>query len=444
MKRRACDETPNSPGTMPRARRLLRLQTLRLSDSRPWAAVALGAMFVVCAACQTAGPPPPATSGAGLGINLPSPLTGPGRGMIDTTERKAVAGAWNHLLSGRTNEALATVARFDSPQAELLRYQTEVVGGVSAALQARLEDFVDGNSQYAAGWVTFSITAEMQDDEPAAMTAALESSRLWPSGPFAGRADDLYQRWVTDRVERGNQMLSEGLPMEALSITEQALGLDPDNQSALLTRAEALVQLQQGPEAEAALAQLGALPEALVLRGDLAASQGNWQHAMTLFEALPEGYPAREKSLRRAQLMWRMSILPPHVQEAVQSKAVTRGQLAVIILATVPSLEIHSGGSTPLMTDIIDLPSQRAILTATRLDIMSTDRVARLFHPQRPASGEESKAAIEAVCHLSGYAPPLWCDTGMDDTDDCILIEEPVLGTVLLEILLSVDVGANT
>lgn len=411
---------------------------------RPWATITLGMLLLVSVACQTGGPPPPATSGPGLGIDLPSPLTGPGRDLLDTTERKAVTSAWNHLLSGRTSEALATVARFDSPQANLLRLQSDVVGGPSSELQARLEDFVAEHSRYAAGWVTFSNAAELQGDESAALTAARESSRLWPSGPFADRADDLHQRWVIDRVGRGNEMLEEGRPMDALSITEQALVLDPDNQSALLTRAEALVQLQQGPEAEAALSRLGALPEALVLRAEMASAQGNWQHAMGLLEALPEDHPARGKSLRRARLMWRMSILPSHVQEAVLSKAVTREQLAVIILAMVPALEIQSGGTTPLMTDIINLPSQRAILTATRLDIMSTDSVARLFHPQRAVTGNESKTAIEAVCHLSGYTPPLWCDDGMDSTNDCILIDEPVNGTDVVEILLSVDVGANT
>lgn len=409
------------------------------------ASVLVGVVLLVGAACRTGGPPPAVTSGPHLAIDVPSPLTGPGRKPIDTTERKAVAGAWGDLLSGRIDEAQATVARFTGPQAELLKLQIGLADGPSAELQDRLEDFVDEHSQYAAGWVTLSTAAESQGDETVALQSARRSSRLWPSGPYSGRADDLQHRWVIDRVERGREALAADQPMEALSIVEQALVLDPDDRPGLLTRAEALMHLQQGPEAEAALARLGVLPEALILRAEMASAQERWQHAMDLLGALPDDHTDKDRSLRRAQLMWRMSILPPHVHDAVNSKSVSREQLAVILLAMVPSLEVQTGGATPLMTDVIDLPSQRAILTATRLDIMSVDRVAMLFHPQRAVTQGEAQTAIEAVCHLAGFASPLWCEAGMSSGDGCIVIEEPVNGMGLVEVLLSAEViGAST
>ncbi|MCK5377746.1 MAG: tetratricopeptide repeat protein [Acidobacteria bacterium] len=412
--------------------------------NHPGASAVLGVVLLVCAACQTGGPPPAATSGTQLAVAVPSPLTGPGREPIDTTERKAIAKAWGKLLSGRSGEADATVARFTSSQAELLRIQISLAGGPSVELQNRLETFVEEYPQFAAGWLTLSTAAESLGDEGTALQAARRSSRLWASGPFAGRADDLQYRWVTGRVERSRQSLAAGQPMEALSIVEQALALDPDSQPAILARAEALVQLQQGPEAEAALSQLGAHPEALILRAEMASARGNWQHAMDLLGALPDDHPVKDRSLRRAQLMWRMSILPPHVQDAVNSEAVTREQLAVILTAMVPSLEVQIGGTTPLMTDVIDLPSQRAILTATRLDIMSVDRVSMLFHPQTAVTGFESQTAIEAVCHISGFSPPLWCEAERVHDDECNLIKEPVKGMDLVEVLLSVELRTGT
>lgn len=411
---------------------------------RSRASVFLGLALLVSAACQTSAPPPAATSGARLTIDVPSPLTGPGRKPIDSTERKAVDKAWGDLLAGRGTDARATVARFASPQTELLRLQITLAEGPSAEIQKRMQDFVDEYPQYAAGWATLSTVAELQGDETVALNSAHRSSQLWPSGPFAGRGNDLQQRWVNDRIERSRETLTAGQPMEALSIIEQALALDPDNQSALLTRAEALLQLQQGPEAEAALSRLGSLPEALILRADLASTEGRWQHAMDLLGSLPEDHPAKDKALRRAQLMWRISILPPYVHEAVYSKAVTREQLAVILMAMVPSLEVQTGGATPLLTDVIDLPSQRAILTATRLDIMSVDRAAMLFHGQRAVTRGESKSAIEATCHISGFSAPLWCEPGMSRDDGCIVIEAPVQGMDLVEVLLSVDIRSGT
>ncbi|RLE36690.1 MAG: hypothetical protein DRJ61_00155 [Acidobacteria bacterium] len=411
---------------------------------RSSASVFLGLALLVSTACQTSAPPPATTSGTRLTIDVPFPLSGPGRQPIDSTERKAVGEAWGELLTGRVTDARTTVARFGSPQTELLRLQVTLVEGPSADIQKRLQDFVDEYPQYAAGWVTLSMAAELQGNETVALSSAHRSSQLWPSGPYARRSKNLQQRWVDDRIERGRETLTAGQPMEALSTIEQALALDPDNQAALLTRAESLLQLQQGPEAEAALSRLGSLPEALVLRADMASAQGRWQHAMDLLGALPADHPAKDRALRRAQLMWRISILPPYVHEAVYSKAVTREQLAVILVAMVPSLEVQAGGATPLLTDVIDLPSQRAILTATRLHIMSVDKVAMLFHGQRAVTRGESKSAIEATCHISGFSAPLWCEPGLSRNDGCSVIEEPVQGMDLVEVLLSVNARSDT
>ncbi len=409
----------------------------------PAAAVLLGLALLVGPACQTGVPPPASTSGTQLVIDIPSPLTGPGREPIDSTERKAIAGAWADLLSGRTAEARAMVTRFAGSQTELLRLQLSLVEEPSAELQDRLESFTAEHPQYAAGWATLSTAAESMGDESKALEAARRSSRLWPSGPYSGRTDALQQRWINDRIERGKEILAGGQPMEALSMVEQALALNPDNQAGLLARAEALVSLEQGPEAEAALSSLGALPEALILRAEMASSQGRWQHAMDLLGALPDDHPDKDRSLRRAQLMWRISILPPHVHDAVNAQSVTRENLAVILLALVPSLEVKNGGTTPLMTDVIGLPSQRAILTAARLDIMSADRVDMLFHPQRTVTRVEAQSAIEAVSHLAGLSTPLWCPPGMSPVDGCILIQEPIKGMAVAEILLSSEMRAN-
>ena len=423
----------------------LKYLALRMTEwNNPAAVLFLGVLLLIGVGCQTSAPPPPSTSATLMAIDIPSPLTGPGRDPIDPAESKAITGAWGQLLSGRNGEALATVTRFTSSQAELLRLQIGLAEGTSAELLAQLEGFTTEHPQYAAGWATLSTAAEAVGDETKALNAARRSSRLWPSGPFAGRADALQQRWIDDRIERSGEILTGGKPMDALSMVEEALVLDPDNQAALLTRAESLLQLQQGPEAEAALSRLGSLPEALVLRADMASAQGRWQHAMDLLGALPADHPAKDRALRRAQLMWRISILPPYVHEAVYSKAVTREQLAVILVAMVPSLEVQAGGATPLLTDVIDLPSQRAILTATRLHIMSVDKVAMLFHGQRAVTRGESKSAIEATCHISGFSAPLWCEPGLSRNDGCSVIEEPVQGMDLVEVLLSVNARSDT
>lgn len=417
----------------------------RQSSKRCGRLVAVGiiSVGVALSGCQSTGTSLPMTSGASLAFVLPSPLAGPGRPTLDPRERENLGNAWMSLVAGRLTEVPRTVGRFASPQASLLALQAALAMQPSDDLLAKAATLVEKNPDYAAAWITLSIAAEMSGDERTAYDAALRGDELWPSGPLAGRAGELERRFVGDRLDRGRAQLEADHPTQAIAAADKVLTVDAANPDALLLRGRALIALDRTDEALDSLARLGLRPEALLLRADVASRRGDWQQAMNLLGSLPEKWPGKERALRRAQLNWRLSVLPDDVREATTSSAVTRAQLATILLAVIPALEVQEGGTTPLMTDIIDLPSQRAILTATRLDIMDADRVAKLFHPSRPATAAETRAAIDAVCHLMGMKAPLWCDPGMED-GSCEKLTEPVSGPEILEILLAMEAESRT
>ena len=59
----------------------------------------------------------------------------------------------------------------------------------------------------------------------------------------------------------------------------------------------------------------------------------------------------------------------------------TRGDLAVVLVSVLPRLETLPGGAVPVMSDIVDHPGQREIITVVRLGIMNADRRGHLFYP---------------------------------------------------------------
>lgn len=383
--------------------------------------------------CVTSGPAPvPSTK------PYPSPLAGPGGPTLDRPQEKSITAAWSALVSGQMSSArVQAVAAGSLAQAQLLSSQIQMEETNYEQSMTALQSLTDHHPEYAAAWVTLSQAAELAGSEKVALSAARQATELWPRSPYSDRPSDLEQRWITDRNIRARAELQDLSYEAALDDTEKVLALDPSRVDTTIVQAKALIGLVRPSEAEAVLSQLGREPEALILRARLATEQRSYQQAMDLLARLPENDSRKAGALRRSRLQWRLSILPGHVQQALESPALTRGQLAVLTLALAPELEGISGGSTPLMPDVVNLPSQRAILTVARLGVMKPDRVERRFLPNQPASKMTIENAIEVTCHLVGYRGPVWCDETAMVTSGCLRLTEPLPGREFAEMFLN-------
>ena len=324
-------------------------------------------------------------------------------------------------------------ARLLSIQSELLRAPTE--NTAMEALQ-RLTEITPG---YASAWCTLSHSAETRGLRKTAFEAAERCGSLWPKGADAARYQQLKDQWILSPLEEARRLLDEDTP--ALSSLEEILELDPENHDALLLKAQSLLKLDRKAEAEESLALLGDDPKALMLRSRIAMKGGQWQKAMDLLSALPETLPGRDRALHKAHMMWRLSILPAFVREAAASRKLTREETATLLVTLAPDLEALEGRQPPLMPDIIDLPSQRLILTAVRLDLMKPDPVSHLFEPAAPLGPEELQDTVNATSHLLGYQPPLWCSATEADMDHCLSLSQPISGREFVDIML--NLGRN-
>ncbi|MEJ2582254.1 MAG: hypothetical protein P8127_11580 [Acidobacteriota bacterium] len=338
------------------------------------AAAASAALLAGCASA-------PATPPSASRYEFPAPNTGPGHPRLEKIDQRLVNEGWNALLSGDVVRAEANAARVgNDPAGDLLSLQATLVANRSDATPG-LEKLTSAEPGYAAAWLTLSVAAERAGDEQTALTAANRGSELWPEDRWVERRDDLHRQFVGARIEEANTLLASGA---AIAIAEQ---------------------------------------------------QRDWQAAMRLYSYLPDDNPEKETGLHRVKLRWRLSVMPDYVHEAMNSLDLSRSQLAVILVRLAPKVESIPGGQVPLLSDIMTLPSQAEILTATRLGLVDCDELLHRFHPHRQVTALEARTAVENLVQLLGVGEPRWCtfDSG---TRPCVKFVDPVSGSSVANVVM--------
>jgi len=390
-------------------------------------------------ACATTSQVPPAPDSP-----YPSPLSGPGSPDLSRSVAREISEGWSSLVSGDLHEAQSRAAVAGGvAQARLLSSQVLLEQESYAESVMQLRELTEAYPGYASAWATLSRAAEAAGEEAVALEAARKTSSLWPRSRFASRTDELTSKWITERARAAEAALENDSYEIALEQAERVARLDPGRADTSLIRAQALIALSRIDEAEPILADLGGNPDALLLRSSIATNNRDYQHAMDLLSRLPDGDPRKAGALRRSRLQWRLSILPGSVQNALASDSLTRGELAVLLFALAPELENTAGGTTPLMPDVVDLPSQRAILTAARLGLITPDSVDGRFLPDKVAALPTVQRAVETTCRLVGYEAPTWCHDATVVTSDCHQLADPVSGRKLTEMILKLVEESN-
>ncbi len=400
-----------------------------VSDPRALAAVVMGGLLAA-AGCATTGPSPPPAAG----LAFPSPLTGPGRPVVGSREARELDRGWRALLEGRPAEARRrSAAAGPGAASTLLGLQATVLEDPAASL-AGLRELAASSPGYAAAWLTLSEAAERAGDEGLALEAARKGAALWPSPTWRSRLTRLEDTLIGERLGRGRDALAAGRPDDAMETARRVLSLDPENREARLLEARAALALGDDTAALHALENLGDDPEGLLLLGRIAERRQQWMAALRYYEALPAEHPLRTPSMERAKRAWRISNLPPRVQEALRSPALSRAQLAVLLVSLVPQVEAVATGTPPLLSDIVSLPSRREIVTAVRAGLLDADALEHTFRPEAPAGVETVRRAIERLCGVLGKTPPRWCP-GTAGNGSCVELDEPPSGGRVASIL---------
>jgi len=396
-------------------------------------------------------------------LGFPSPDSGPGRPVLEKAAQRHIDDGWQALRRSDPTAARTSAAQAGANAAsQLLDLQASIVGGKQPL--DHLEALTQTAPEYAAAWLTLSVAAEGADDEALALRAAERGAALWPEKRWLERAQSLRRRWVDERIEAATTLLAEDDPQASLTTLKPVLALDPDNREAVLLQARSLIAIDSLDTAEAVLAGLPRDRDVVLLSGSIAESRGDagaairiysslpndpeatllaialaeeeedWQTAMELFSSLPDDHPEKASGLRTAKLRWRVSVMPDYVREALSTSDMNRSDLAVVIVSFAPVVETLPSKQVPLLSDIVDMPSQREIITAARLGLIDIDRLEHRFQPLRQVTVGEVRSAITVLGHLLEIPAPLWCDESTNEP--CVSITPPIAGDQVADVVI--------
>jgi tetratricopeptide (TPR) repeat protein len=442
----------------------LRLRVMNRSAATGAVLIVSVAVLAVHGGCASA-----PTTAAPAALAFPAPNIGPGSPALDRNANRDIDKGWEALQSGRIAAVRADLDPIDhSPTARLLALQAAVVANVRDPIPD-LRELTTTLPGYAAAWLTLSVAAENARDEALSLAAADRGAELWPDRRWVDRSRELHQRWVGNRIDSAQNLLDNGNPAAALDTLSPALKLEPANRDAVLMEARALVALGEPDRAEAVISGLPRDPEVVKIAGHIAESRGDftaalriysslpddleavllaiaiaenqndWLSAMNLYPLLPDNQPEKASGLYRAKLRWRISVMPDYVREALISTEINRGQLAVVLVTTAPKVESLAGGQVPLLSDIMTLPSQNEILTATRLGLIGSDRYLHRFDPEQTATPDEVRIALDNLGRLLEVEGPRWCLPNVE-IENCTELEEPITGETVAALVIGMAV----
>ncbi|MCP4896490.1 MAG: hypothetical protein GY906_05895 [bacterium] len=401
----------------------------RLRTERLLTATAIAIMLTGCATTVR-------DSGTSTRIPWPSPASGPGRPTIDSTPEHAVTRGYSELAEGRTQKARSLALKASgTAQGDLLEHQIGLSQGASNLVPA-IQEIADEHPSYAAVWITLSFAAEREQLEATALEAARAGAQLWRTGRWKDRVTELENRWVITRLESASQLLDAGESEQALETVDLALELQPDLREGQLLKARTMIELGRADDAEILLATLGGDTEATWLAGRIAEERNDWLTAMDLYESLPEDFPGLSDALHRARINWRIQHLPPYVQKAMASEELNREELAVLLVALAPDAEMVGSRPIPVLPDIVDLETQREILTAVRTGLIETDPLEPRFDPSRTVNSVQLQASAMRLAELVGTQSPMWCNDSPDMvSSSCISVPEKISGQFVVSLI---------
>ena len=349
------------------------------------------------AACTSTAPLPPPVTPQGEDRFLMDPRTGYGPAASPQTGQRFET-MWRHLLAGNESEARRLIAemRTKDPQ-----YAPVLLA--EAAVEMRAANFnaaaasINAARRASPEWIAPSVyeaeLAYRRDDTRAAFQLYRDlAGKPGVPGIVTERLDLLQTRLFND-------LLTSALtaqPAEAVQLLREALTYNPGAMDARVLLASRLVSLRQFDEARREIDPVlntGEVdrPAVQEVLAEIDAGRGRFQEAIVRYERLARRTKEQRYSDRLEQIKeeWSMANMPPQFRQALESSAVTRADLAVLLYWTVPSVRFAQNlGSPPIAIDIENVTGREEIIRAIAIGLFDVDPVTRRVSPGRivPAS----------------------------------------------------------
>ena len=370
------------------------------------------AALLLAAACA----PPPAPKPVPAPVKSPTgdmrflvdPRSGWEKPLPPALDRRFTE-AWQLIVAGdfaggrrRLEEIRAKEPNF--PPARVAEAAIDLVEGRVADARTTLERVLTRTPYFAAE----ILDAELLIAEKKTRRAyeAYRQIAAKPNAPVtaAERVSQL-GREVFDQLFAAAQAAPDA---EAIRLLREALAIAPEAQAARMLLAQKLVATHQYEEARKLLNMPGtdfSRPEVQEMYAELEIGEGFYQAAIDRYERLAREtknpkYAARLEEIKQ---QFAHANMPPQYRRAMESAALTRADLAVLMYWDVMSIRFAQNlGVPPIATDIGEIPGRDELIRAIALGIYQVDPVTRRVSPHGPVTNGSLARITARVLVLRG------------------------------------------
>lgn len=362
----------------------------------------------VLAACTSTAPPPPVVTPTGEDVFLIDPRTGyPG------AEPPQFETAWRYVLAGNEAEARRrlTDIRLKNPEyapAILAEAALEIrAGNLDAA--AKVVDEAKRAEDWIAPRVYEAEIAFRRNETRRAFELYRDLVGQPGAPPFvAERTNALQTKLFNDLFNAAMTSQDE----EAVRLLREALTYNAGAMDVRVLLASKLLNLKQYEEARRELDPVldtseAAKPAVQEILAEVDAGRGRYQEAIVRYERLARATkdPRYTTRLNQIKEEWSMANMPTQFRAALESPAITRADLAVLLYWLVPSVRFAQNlGSPPIAIDIENVAGREEIIRAIAIGMYDVDAVTRRVSPSRIVPASRLATHLARVLALRGAA----------------------------------------
>jgi thioredoxin-like negative regulator of GroEL len=171
---------------------------------------------------------------------------------------------------------------------------------------------------------------------------------------------------------------------EAIRLLREALAIAPESQAARMMLANKLIATKQYEEARKALNQISNVDrdDWQQAYAEVEIGEGFYQSAIDRYERLARKDARFRPRLDEIKEQFAHANMPPQYRRALESSAITRADLAILMYWGVNSIRFAQNlGVPPIATDIGEIPGRDEVIRAMALGIYQVDPVTRRVSP---------------------------------------------------------------
>lgn len=364
--------------------------------------------LALCASCTPVDTPPPAVVPQGEDRYLIDPRTGYEAPTLPQIAQKFEA-AWRHALAGNEAEARR---RLD----EILRTNPDYVPATLAlaSLDIRAGRYADALTAIeASGADTLAARVYRAEIATRERRTRLAYDLYRALAGEEGAPDFARQRFAELEAALFSELFAAAQTApndEAIRLLRETLTINAGAVEPRILLGQKLVAQREFDEARRTLDPLlntGEVDRAEVqeMLAEIDVGRGRFQEAIVRYDRLSRRTkePRYATRLEEIKEEWSAQNMPSHFRQALESEAVTRADLAVLLYWKVPSIRFAQNlGSPPIAIDISEVAGREEIIRAIAMGLYEVDPVTRRVNPHRAVTAERLSRLLSRVLTIRG------------------------------------------